>query len=145
MSALLPTILEIQNAEIYKNVQPLNKYHMPQYYWINMFKVLLSESKVNASLYTFCHPCYCHPCYQPKVTGMTSGNRDDTNMFSSVIWIVVKIRNCYYIFQNKNCDSTRKRNAVICECVSSLLPLAGNRDDIKYENSHLLCCLEAKI
>ena len=123
MSFLLPTFLEIQNAEIYKNVQTLNKYHMPQYYCVNMFKYLLSESKVNASMHTFCHPCYCHPCYQPKVTGMTSGNRDDTNMFSSVIWIVFRIRNCYYIFQNKNCDSTRKRNAVICECVSSLLPI----------------------
>ena len=65
-------------------------------------------------------------------------------MFSSVIGIVFRIRNCYYIFQNKNCDSTRKRNAVICECVSSLLPLAGNRDDIKYENSHLLAALKEK-
>ena len=46
---------------------------------------------------------------------------------------------------------------MICECVSSLLRivipvtfLAGNRDDsngddIKYEHSHLLCCLEARI
>ena len=115
------------------------------------FKFLLPESKEYLSLLTFCHPCYGHPCYQPKVTGMTSGNRDDTNMFSSVIGIVFRIRNCNYIFQNKNCVSTCKRNAVICECVSSLLPmssllpLTGNRDDIKYENSHLLCCLEAKI
>ena len=31
-----------------------------------------------------------------------------------------------------------------CYQLSSLLPLAGNRDDIKYENSHLLCCLEVK-
>ena len=36
-----------------------------------------------------------------------------------------------------------------CYQLSSLLPLVGNRDDsnrddIKYENSHLLCCLEAK-
>ena len=123
MSSLLPTFLEIQNAEIYKNVQTPNKYHMPQYYCVNMFKFLLSESKVNSSLHTSCHPCYCHPCYQPKVTGMTSGNRDDTHMFSSVIWIVFRIRTCCYIFQNKNCDSTHKRNAVICECVSSLLPI----------------------
>ena len=37
-----------------------------------------------------------------------------------------------------------------CYELSSLLPLAGNRDDsnrddIKYEHSHLLCCLEANI
>ena len=128
MSSLLPTVLEIRNAEIYKNVITLNKYYMPQYYCVIMFKFLLSESKVNASLHTFCHPCYCHPCYQPKVTGMTSGKLPfafpvTTNMFSSVFWIVFRIRNCYYIFQNKNCDSTRKRNAVICECVSSLFPI----------------------
>ena len=101
MSSLLPTFLEIQNAEIDKTVQTLNKYHMPQYCCVNMFKFLLSESKVNASLHTFCLPCYCHPCYQPKVTGMASGNRDDRNMFSSVIWIVFRIRNCYYIFKTK--------------------------------------------
>ena len=93
MSSLLPTFLEIQNAEIKKkNVQTLNKYHMPQYYCVNMFKFLRLESKVNASLHTF-----CHPCYQPKVTGMTSGNRDDTNIFSSVIWMVFRIRNCYNV------------------------------------------------
>ena len=43
---------------------------------------------------------------------------------------------------------------MICKCVSSLLPIVfpvtlgnrddSNRDDIKYEKSHLLCCLEAK-
>ena len=42
---------------------------------------------------------------------------------------------------------------MICKCVSSLLPIVipvilgnrddSNRDDIKYGNSHLLCCLEA--
>ena len=69
-----------------------------------MFKFLLSESKVNASLHTFCHPCYCHPCYQPKVTGMTNGNRDDTNMFSSVIWMVFRVRNFYYIL---HCDESK--------------------------------------
>ena len=57
-------------------------------------------------------------------------------------------------FKNKNCDSTRKRSVLICvshPCYqfSSLLPLVGNRDDsnrddIKYENSHLLCSLETK-
>ena len=109
-----------------------------------MFKFLLSKSKENASLHTFCHPYYCHPCYQPKVTGMTNGNRDDTNMFSSVNCMVFRMRNCYYILKNQNCDSTRKRIAVNCECghpcysLSPLLPLASNRydsnrDDIKYE------------
>ena len=77
-------------------VRALNKYHRRQYYCVNIFKFLLPESKVYSNLLTFCHPCYCHPCYQPKVTGMTSGKRDDTNMFSSVIWIVFRIRNCYY-------------------------------------------------
>ena len=97
MSSLLPTFLEIQNAKIQKKAQTLNEYLMPQYYCVNMFKFLLSESKVNATLHTFCHPCYCHPCYQPNVTGMTSGNRDDTNMFSSVMCMVFRIRNCYDI------------------------------------------------
>ena len=123
MSSLLPTVLEKQITKIKKIVRALNKYHRCQYYCVNIFKFLLPESKVYSSLLTFCHPCYCHPCYQPKVTGMTSGNRDDTNIFSSVIGIVFRIRNCYYIFQSKNYDSTRKRNAVICECVSSLLPI----------------------
>ena len=123
MSSLLPTVLEKQITKIKKIVQALNKYHRHKYYCVNIFQFLLPESKVYSSLHTFCHPCYCHPCYQPNVTGMTSGNRDDTNMFFLVIWIVFRIRNCYYIFQNKNCDSTRKRNAVICECVPSLLPI----------------------
>ena len=95
MSSLLPTFLEKQNAEIKKYVQTLNKYHRPQYYCVFMLKFLLPESKVNVSLHTFCHPCYCHPCYQPKVTEMKSGNMDDTNMFSSVTWMVIRIRNCY--------------------------------------------------
>ena len=120
MSSLLPTVLEKQITKIKKIVRALNKYHRRQYYCLNIFKFFLPESKVCSSLHAFCHPCYCHPCYQQKVTGMTSGNRDDTNMFSLVIWIVFWIRNSFYIFQNKNCDSTRKRNAVICECVPSL-------------------------
>ena len=123
MSSLLPTVLEKQINKMQKIVRALNKFHRRQYYCVNIFKFLLPEIKVYSNLLTFCHPCYCHPCYQPEVTGMTSGYRDDTNMFSSVIWIVFRIRYCYYIFQNKNCDSTRKRNAVICECVSSLLPI----------------------
>ena len=83
MSSLLPTFLEEQNAEIKKKVQALKRYHRRQYYCVNIFKFLLSESKVNANVYTFCHPCYCHPCYQPKVTGMTSGNRDEKCAFFS--------------------------------------------------------------
>ena len=123
MPSLLPTVLEKQITKIKKIVRTLNKYQRRQYYCVNISKFLLPESKVYSSLHTFCHPCYCHPCYQRNVTGMTSSNRDDTIMFSLVIWIVFRIRNCYYIFQNKNCDSTRKRNAVICECVPSLLPI----------------------
>ena len=53
MSSLLPTFLEIQNVEIYKNVQTLNKYHMPQYYCVNMFKFLLSERKVRGVIDKF--------------------------------------------------------------------------------------------
>ena len=103
-----------------KSVQTLNKYHMPHYYCVNMFKFLLSESKANASLHTFCHPCYCHPCYQPKVTGVTMGNRDDTNMiFSNLDGIQDKELLLYSLKQK--CNSTGKRSAMICECVSSLL------------------------
>ena len=45
MSSLLPTILEIQNAEIYKNVQALNKCHMPQYYCVNMLSFCFQKAK----------------------------------------------------------------------------------------------------
>ena len=69
--------------KLQKNVKALKKYHWRQYCCVNIFKFLLPESKVNASLHTFCHPCYCHPCYQPKVTGMTSVNRDEKSVFFS--------------------------------------------------------------
>ena len=101
MSSLLPAVLEKQITKIKKIVRALNKYHRRQYYSVNIFKFLLPESKVYLSFHTFCHPCYCHPCYQPKVAGMTSGYRDDTNMFSLVIWIVFRIINCYYIFSKQ--------------------------------------------
>ena len=32
-----------------------------------------------------------------KITGMKIGNRDDTNIFSSVIWMVFRIRNRYNV------------------------------------------------
>ena len=81
MSSLLPTFLEEQNAEIKKNVQALKRYHRRQYYCVNIFKFLLPESKVNANMHTLFPPCYCHCCDQPKVTGVTSGNRDDKMCF----------------------------------------------------------------
>ena len=97
MSSLLPTVLEKQITKIKKIVRALNKYQRRQYYCVNIFKFLLPESKVYSSLHTFCHPCYCHHCYQPKVTGMTSSNRDDTNMCSSVTGMVFRLRNSYSI------------------------------------------------
>ena len=92
---------------------------MRQYYCVNIFKLLLPESKVNASLHTFCHPCYCHPCYQPKVTGMTSGNRDK-NVFSSVTWKLYSGTKIAVVFLKTNIliKLKDKECGDLCMCVN---------------------------
>ena len=117
----------------------------------------LPEGRVNASLLTFCHPCYCHPCYQPKVTGMTRSNRVDTHtqitalLFSSLIKVFVFKNNTAISVPEYNFHVTKENTFFFYPCyhLSSLLLLVGNRDDSnrddkKYANSHLLCFLEAK-